>query len=51
MLAKHIINSVGVPPRKINSYLPHIKDALGLRTPGVYNIPCECGKVYVGQRG
>jgi hypothetical protein len=30
MLAKHI-NSVALPPRKINSYLPPIKDVLGLK--------------------
>jgi len=24
---------------------------LGLRTPGVYSIPCECGRVYIGQSG
>jgi predicted GIY-YIG superfamily endonuclease len=24
---------------------------LGLRTPGIYCIPCECGRVYTGQRG
>jgi hypothetical protein len=51
MLAKHNINSVTQPPRKINSYLPPVKDALGLRMPGVYSIPRECGKVYIGQRG
>jgi len=28
-----------------------VKDALGLRTPGVYSIPCECGRVYIGQSG
>jgi hypothetical protein len=28
-----------------------VKDELGLRTPGIYRIPCECGKVYIGQRG
>jgi predicted GIY-YIG superfamily endonuclease len=27
------------------------KDNLGLRTLGVYRIPCECGKVYIGQTG
>jgi hypothetical protein len=27
------------------------KDAPGLRTPGIYKIPCECGKVYIGQTG
>jgi hypothetical protein len=25
--------------------------ALGLRMPGVYSIPYECGKVYIGQNG
>jgi hypothetical protein len=28
-----------------------IKDDLGLKVPGVYEIPCECGKIYVGQTG
>jgi predicted GIY-YIG superfamily endonuclease len=26
-----------------------IKDNLGLRTPGVYSIPCECGRAYISQ--
>jgi len=26
-----------------------VKDDLGLKEPGAYHIPCECGKVYVGQ--
>jgi hypothetical protein len=26
-------------------------DHLGLRTPGVYRIPCDCGRVYIGQTG
>jgi len=37
--------------KKISSYLPPVKDALGLKTPGIYRIPCECGKVYIGQSG
>ena len=49
MLAKHNIRSVALPPRKIFGYFPTVKDALGLRTPGVYSIPCECGRVYIGQ--
>jgi hypothetical protein len=24
---------------------------LGLGTPGIYSIPCECGRVYIGQSG
>jgi hypothetical protein len=34
MLAKHNIKNVALPPRKIVSYFPAVKDALGLRTPG-----------------
>jgi len=49
MLAKHNIKTVALPPRKTFSYLPPVKDALGLRTSGVYSIPCECGGVYIGQ--
>jgi len=51
MLAKYNIKSVTIPPRKISSYMPPTKDAPGLRTPGIYRIPCECGKVYIGQSG
>jgi len=51
MLAKNNINSVVLPPRKIFSFLPPVKDALGLRTPGIYSIPCECSRVYIGQSG
>jgi len=42
MLAKHKIKSDALPPRKIFSYLPPVKEALGLRTPGTYSIPFEC---------
>jgi hypothetical protein len=31
--------------------LRSVKDKLSLRTAGIYSIPCECGKVYVGQTG
>jgi hypothetical protein len=41
MLAEHNIKSVALPPRKIFSYLPPVKDSMGLRTAGVYSIPCE----------
>jgi hypothetical protein len=51
MQATHNIKSVGLPPRKISSLLRPVKDNLGLRTPGVYSIPCECGQVYIGQTG
>jgi len=51
MLARYNIKSVAIPPMKISSYMPPTKDATGLRTPGIYRILCECGKVYIGQRG
>jgi hypothetical protein len=51
LLAKHNIKSIAMPPKKIYNYLPPVKDPLGLRIPGIYSIPCECGKVYVGQSG
>ena len=31
--------------------MPPTKDTPGLRTPGIYKIPRECGKVYIGQSG
>jgi hypothetical protein len=45
-LAKHNIKRVGLPP-KISSFLRRVKDDMGLRTPGVYSFPCECGEVYI----
>ena len=51
MLAKYNIKSVAIPPKKISSYMPPTEDAPGLRTPGIYKIPYECGKVYIGQSG
>jgi hypothetical protein len=45
------IKSVALPHRKKASYLPPFKEATGLRTPGIYSIPCECGSVYIGQSG
>jgi len=47
MLTKYKIKSVAIPPRKISSYIPPTKYPTGLRTPGIYKIPCECGKVYI----
>jgi hypothetical protein len=51
ILAKHNSKSVALPPRKIFNYLSPVKDAMGLRTPGIYSIPCECGRVYTGKSG
>jgi hypothetical protein len=51
MLTKPNIKSIPLPPKKISNYLPPVKDAVGLKIPGIYSIPCECGKVYIGQSG
>jgi hypothetical protein len=51
MLSKYNIKSIALPPKKLTSYLPSVKQNLGLRTPGIYSIACECGKVYIGQSG
>jgi hypothetical protein len=51
VLARHSIKSVGLPHMKLSSLLRPVKDHPGLRTPGVYRIPCECGRVYIGQTG
>jgi hypothetical protein len=51
MLSRHNIKSVGLPPKKIASFLRPVKDDLGLKTPRVNSIPCECGQVYIGQTG
>lgn len=47
----HNIKFVGLPSRKISSFLYPGEDNLGLRILGVYNICCECSQVYIGQTG
>jgi DNA-binding transcriptional MerR regulator len=49
MLRKHIIRRINLPPKKVFNCLRLVKDDLGLKALGVYCIPYECGKVYVGQ--
>jgi hypothetical protein len=43
------IKSVGLLPREVHSFLRSVKEDLGLKTLGIYSIPCECGQVYIGQ--
>jgi hypothetical protein len=40
-----------IEPRVCCNMLRSVKDDLGLNVPGMYQIPCECGKVYMGQTG
>jgi hypothetical protein len=51
VLARYNIKSVGLPHMKLSSLLRPVKNYLGLRTPGVYRISCECGRFYNGQTG
>jgi predicted GIY-YIG superfamily endonuclease len=51
ILRRHNIKTIHRPPSKIRNLLRPVKDDLGLKTPGVYCIPCECGKTYIGQTG
>jgi hypothetical protein len=51
VLARHNITSVGLSHMKLSSILRMVKDHLELRTLSVYRIPCECGRVYIGQMG
>jgi hypothetical protein len=51
LLAKHNIKMIHIPARKSTHMLGSVKDKLGLKVPGIYHIPCECSKVYVGQTG
>jgi hypothetical protein len=40
---------VGLLSKKIPSFLQFVKHDLGLKTPGVYSVPCKCGQVYFRQ--
>jgi hypothetical protein len=51
LLTKYNIKTVHIPKKKNRQLLRAAKDDLGLKIPGVYRIPCECGKVYIGQTG
>jgi hypothetical protein len=35
--------------KKSSHMLRPVRDDLGLKVSEVYSIPCECGKVYIGQ--
>jgi hypothetical protein len=51
ILGRHGIQTIHKPHKKLLHDLVKIKDPLGLKTPGVYRIPCECGETYVGETG
>jgi hypothetical protein len=51
MLSRQNIKCVDLQPRKVPIPLLPIKGNLGLETPGVYSVSCECGPDYIGQTG
>jgi hypothetical protein len=51
VLSRHNIKSVGLPLKKLSSFLWPVKHSLGLRIPCAYRISCGCGKVYTGTTG
>jgi hypothetical protein len=51
VLYKYNNATLGLPPRKVTFFLQPIKDDHGLKSLGIYSMPCECGKVYIGQIG
>jgi hypothetical protein len=50
-LTKYNIKTVHVPKKKNRQLLRTVKVDLDLKIPVMYLIPCECGKVYIGQTG
>ncbi|XP_046408835.1 uncharacterized protein LOC124173380 [Ischnura elegans] len=51
ILRRFNITSIHLPPPKLRDYLVRAKDPVGLKTPGVYRVPCECGEAYIGETG
>jgi hypothetical protein len=50
-LLRKFNTTVLMPVKKTSHMLRSVMDDLGLKASGVYSIPCECGKVYMGQTG
>jgi hypothetical protein len=49
ILAEHSTKSVALPPIKIFSCIPLVKDALGLRTPSVYKSHVNAAAFIMGK--
>jgi hypothetical protein len=50
VVSKRNIKTLGLPPRKLSSFVWPFKDDLVLKAPGICSIPCDCGNMYIGQR-
>ncbi|XP_046399906.1 uncharacterized protein LOC124166418 [Ischnura elegans] len=51
ILRRHNIETIHKPPMKLKEQLVRAKDPAGLKIPGVYRVPCECGEAYIGETG
>jgi hypothetical protein len=51
LLSKHNIRIIHDPVKKTNQMLRQIKNKLDLNVSGIYRMPCERGKVCIGQTG
>jgi hypothetical protein len=51
ILRRYKIETIHKPPTKLKDMLVRAKDPIGLKTPGVYRVPCGCGKSYIGETG
>ena len=49
LVDKYNIKTIHILIKKTISTLQSLKDNLGLKTPSMYCILCECGKAYIGQ--
>jgi hypothetical protein len=51
ILVYYNIRTICLPPTNTCNILRPVKDSLGLKAPGVYTIPCECGAFYIKENG
>jgi hypothetical protein len=52
LLSRHNIKSVvDLAAKKTPSFLHPVKNDLGLKTPSVYSVACNCVQVYIGHTG
>lgn len=51
LLTKYCMRTIHIPMKKSIHMLRPVNNKLGLKVTGIYCIPGECSKVYVGQMG
>lgn len=51
VLQRKNIRTITRPIQRIRDLMGSVKDPVGLRVPGVHQVPCSCGTVYIRQTG